>query len=348
MTARLTSEFREALLACDFALVVFMRESATWSILLATPAAAQLLGVELSELIGRDPGEFISPRDGFDAAMAALVELAAVDGVRAQRRVVRPGGERIAVTSWARLVEVDGRRGVAAVLAPVGDLGRLGRDPAVPWRNLAAIAVGTAGADWVIGRVSADIANVLGGTASDWPGRSLTGLVHPDDAEPFLATTASGQGLRAVHRIRFRHNDGSWVRVCTLVAPDPGDPTRQGRVFSLIGPSAPFSTRNEDRVIELESHLRRIGLEVRAAGVLDSLESLPAAGEFPQLAELSTRQWEILSRLRRGDRVATIAAELYVSPSTVRNHLAAIFRKFGVHSQAELLQLLRAPSLDHM
>jgi DNA-binding NarL/FixJ family response regulator len=56
---------------------------------------------------------------------------------------------------------------------------------------------------------------------------------------------------------------------------------------------------------------------------------------------LSPRQADILTRLLRGERVATIAAELYVSPTTVRNHLTAIFRKFGVHSQTELIELLR-------
>jgi DNA-binding NarL/FixJ family response regulator len=116
-------------------------------------------------------------------------------------------------------------------------------------------------------------------------------------------------------------------------------------VFALVGPPVPFPAP-ADRVRELESRLRRIGLEVRAAGVLDNLALLPTPGELPELGQLTTRQREILSRLRRGDRVATIAAELYVSPSTVRNHLAAIFRKFGVHSQAELLELLRRQPVD--
>ena len=31
---------------------------------------------------------------------------------------------------------------------------------------------------------------------------------------------------------------------------------------------------------------------------------------------------------------------MYLSPSTVRNHLTAIYRKFGVHSQAALLAKL--------
>jgi PAS domain S-box-containing protein len=52
---------------------------------------------------------------------------------------------------------------------------------------------------------------------------------------------------------------------------------------------------------------------------------------------LSARQREILAHLARGERVEEIAAAIYISPSTVRNHLSVIYRKFGVHSQAGLL-----------
>jgi DNA-binding NarL/FixJ family response regulator len=31
---------------------------------------------------------------------------------------------------------------------------------------------------------------------------------------------------------------------------------------------------------------------------------------------------------------------MYLSPNTVRNHLSAVFMKFGVHSQEELLEFL--------
>lgn len=243
-----------------------------------------------------------------------------------------------------RRVDVDGRPGVVALFVPVGDVGRLGRDPADPWRSLAAVAVGTADAKGVIAQLSADITNVLGGASSDWLGESLWSLVHPDDGRRLPDLTASGETMRAIDEVRFRHRDGSWVKVCALVAPDSGDHSR-GMVFALVGPPEPFPAP-ADRVSELASRLRRIGQEVRAAGVLDNLALLPTPGDLPELGQLTTRQREILSRLRRGDRVATIAAELYVSPSTVRNHLAAIFRKFGVHSQAELLELLRRQPVD--
>jgi DNA-binding NarL/FixJ family response regulator len=111
--------------------------------------------------------------------------------------------------------------------------------------------------------------------------------------------------------------------------------------FAIVGPPSFPAGSAADRIAELELRLRHIGAEVRAAGVLDAVDGLPAASDYPQLAELTSRQWEILSRLLRGERVGTIARTLYLSPSTVRNHLAAIFRKFGVHSQLELVDLLR-------
>jgi two-component system response regulator DctR len=66
-----------------------------------------------------------------------------------------------------------------------------------------------------------------------------------------------------------------------------------------------------------------------------------AIQEHPEIAELSTRQWEILSRLLEGARVSTIADELQISQSTVRNHLSTIFQRFEVHSQAELIDKFR-------
>lgn len=94
-----------------------------------------------------------------------------------------------------------------------------------------------------------------------------------------------------------------------------------------------------DRVVELETRLRRIAAELRAAGFLDP-DDLPGGGAEARLSELTPRQREVLERILKGQRVPAIASELFVSPSTVRNHLATIFRRFGVHSQSELIELM--------
>ena len=74
---------------------------------------------------------------------------------------------------------------------------------------------------------------------------------------------------------------------------------------------------------------------MQAAGV--GLPGTDHVYRDPALRGLSTRQGEVLRRLLRGERVPNIARELFVSQSTVRNHLSAIYRRLGVHSQTELL-----------
>jgi DNA-binding NarL/FixJ family response regulator len=106
-----------------------------------------------------------------------------------------------------------------------------------------------------------------------------------------------------------------------------------------IDTSAPVPAR--DRVIELEHRLRRIAAELEAAGVNDSFSRLPNPDRLPGLEDVTSRQREVATRLARGERVSAIARGMYLSPSTVRNHLTSLYRKVGVHSQSEFLDLLR-------
>jgi DNA-binding NarL/FixJ family response regulator len=57
---------------------------------------------------------------------------------------------------------------------------------------------------------------------------------------------------------------------------------------------------------------------------------------------LTNRQREILTRLLQGDRVPTISRGMHLAASTVRNHLTTIYRKVGVHSQADLIERLHS------
>jgi two-component system response regulator DesR len=89
-----------------------------------------------------------------------------------------------------------------------------------------------------------------------------------------------------------------------------------------------------------------------ATGPTFTLTALPVGARSPiaatdilaVLGDLPPRQLEVLTRLVDGERVQDIAQAMYLSESTIRNHLAAIFTKAGVHSQAQLLALLREHS----
>lgn len=92
--------------------------------------------------------------------------------------------------------------------------------------------------------------------------------------------------------------------------------------------------------------LTRIARELEQVGHLlgPTLAASKRIRDLPELASLSTREWEVLRGLVDHKRPPTIARELYISPHTVRNHLKSIFAKLGVHSQTELVErvLVRA------
>lgn len=73
----------------------------------------------------------------------------------------------------------------------------------------------------------------------------------------------------------------------------------------------------------------------------DPSETAPSEPRPRLLERVTAREATILTHLLENRRVPLIARMLQISPNTVRNHLKAVFRKAGVHSQDELLlQLL--------
>jgi DNA-binding NarL/FixJ family response regulator len=62
----------------------------------------------------------------------------------------------------------------------------------------------------------------------------------------------------------------------------------------------------------------------------DSPTSVPAS---VPLAKLTRRELEVLRLLTSGASTKAIATELFISPSTVRNHVHNILAKLGVHSR---------------
>lgn len=60
------------------------------------------------------------------------------------------------------------------------------------------------------------------------------------------------------------------------------------------------------------------------------------------LDELTDREREVFWLAAKGARKEEIGAALYISPATARTHLQRLYRKLGVHSQAELMALAAA------
>ena len=330
----------EAVQRCEFALVIW--NPANGRIGLANDAAAQLADLTLQALVGQSVFEFVTPRDHAER-VATDLKVGVLDLYEARHRfVVTHRPEPVPVRVWTRAIEVDGRRGAVTIVATDDVVGCLGRDPGRPWVELANVVVGTLDPTWRIRAVSAEAFSATGYEPTELPGLSLLDLLAPADAGRVGVTAGPPTEPTTFHDVQVAHRDGHWITGCLILAPSSGDPG--ATAFAFLTPSAKVETGRHDRLTSLELRLRRIGAEVRAAGLLEEMSQGPSLTAFPQLAELTTRQWEIVSRLLRGERVKGIAAEMYLSESTIRNHLSAIFAKFGVHSQAELLARLRQPA----
>lgn len=302
----------------------------------ANAAAVQLLGTPVEELIGADVISFIQPeeRAAATSGVAALADRA-VDAFQVRNRhVVGADGAAVAVDISGRRLESGSRRLALWVLAPAAPEISVG-----PVARPGEVVLAVTDHDWQLEYLSAD-ARLLGTSWEGLVGTSLLGIVHPSGAADFLeaASRAVRQRIAVSIASRLRSEKHLWTaRECLLMPLCEHDPPRLGVVITQIAAS-PDATSQET----IAAHVRHTAVNGRAAHSLDTLAAMTARPGSP---ELSARQIEMLSRVVQGEPVEVIASALYLSPSTVRNHLTALYRKFGVHSRAGLLvELLRMSS----
>jgi DNA-binding CsgD family transcriptional regulator len=136
--------------------------------------------------------------------------------------------------------------------------------------------------------------------------------------------------LLAAVALELRAQEGRWrtaFEARERVARDLRATVAQTLAYAGIDPGAATHGEVLDAVHELvdSSHVEREQLIDRVAAVL----AVPHHG-------LSPREQEILLLLARGDSDARIARTLFISPSTVRNHLHNMRRKLGLSTREEL------------
>ena len=127
------------------------------------------------------------------------------------------------------------------------------------------------------------------------------------------------------------------VRVPTLVLHARDDeviPIVEGRRLASEIPGAEFvelDSRNPV-LLEHEPAWQVFQRAVREFTGVARDEARPA-GEAP----LTKRERRILDLLRAGKTNAEIAAEVFISEKTVRNHLSSVYRKLGVSNRAQAI-----------
>ena len=307
------------------------------SIIEVSDSLATLWGGSREQLLTHDFSEVIEhPSDA--PSSFALLAAGEIDGYRRSHQAYRRlDGTVLAADVWLTGHTDPPRRFAIAIVLPTA---ASSADVAPPVRGVPQdpwLAVGTVDGEWLIDRISAEVERLLGYAAEAVVGQPVLAGVHPLDVRGLLATIERAtSGLSAVSTtVRLRRSSSTW-QTCRVVISGLGG--QAGLAFGFaVAPAA----RNAALagMTHWEDHLR---VQVGAAELTASLAAMPSARHLPGLARLTARELEIAARLLAGERVRPIARSLFLSESTVRNHLTGVYRKLGVGSQEELLGTLRA------
>ena len=138
--------------------------------------------------------------------------------------------------------------------------------------------------------------------------------------------------LSAVRRLRVDFPD---LKICLLSAYLEPPSVRDLLQAGIYG----YILKDDDYVSRIDAIIRDLadGRLYLSPQAYEALAQATRAEEREQ--PLSEREVEILRLAKRGLPNPQIAQALHISPGTVRNHLSAIYRKLGVHSRHEALQI---------
>ena len=328
-------------------LPVGLIELESFALLTLSRSAAALLGAPLDDLIGMSVLELTEQPEATRDALETMAR-GSIDAYEARRQLRRSDGSTSDVRLWVRDLGAQGHSGMALMLL-IPDPGTLGEEelariaPALP-----EVTVGTVDESGAFDRLSPEVQDLLGYASVDLDGELLLDSVHPDDVGRFRSAASRSLADRCGVgvTVRLANQTQGWEDVRMVLSPSDDEASRR-LGFSItddirtLEPSTGAPGRESTPMPELERGLARIANEIQALRVAVGVADLPAGEALPELADLSSRQWEVVTRLLDGQRPPAIAKAMYVSQSTIRNHLTAVFRKLGVHSQQELIDRLR-------
>lgn len=142
-----------------------------------------------------------------------------------------------------------------------------------------------------------------------------------------------GDGLDAVKKILGKYPETHIVMLTGSGSPDLLARSIEAGCVGLLSKDRPI-----DDVLSAVRSAARGELVIRS----DEFSSL--LGQLRKTPEqkthlLTARELEVLQKLGRGNSTETIAEDLFISVNTVRNHVANILSKLGVHSKLEAVAI---------
>jgi pimeloyl-ACP methyl ester carboxylesterase/DNA-binding CsgD family transcriptional regulator len=138
------------------------------------------------------------------------------------------------------------------------------------------------------------------------------------------------------------------VRVPTLVIHARDDacvPYSEGRTFAAGIPGASFVTLEGRNHILLESEPAWARFRTAVSAFVGQDGAEHAAASHACFDQLTERELDILRHLALGLSNAEIAARVFISEKTVRNHMTSIFSKLDVDSRSKAIVLARRQGL---
>ena len=174
---------------------------------------------------------------------------------------------------------------------------------------------------------------VVGDAASGEAGVQLSRGFRPDVVVMDMNMPGMS-GIEATRRVLEAHPDAS-VLMLTVAADDE-------RVLEAIRAGAIGYLLKEARLPEIVAGVRaaaegRWPIAPRVAGALVASVRERGAGPHPgvEAGTLTERERAVLALLAEGHDNSAIADRLFISPSTVKNHISSVLAKLGVENRVQ-------------
>ncbi len=168
-------------------------------------------------------------------------------------------------------------------------------------------------------------------------GGDVAALVHRARPDVLLLDLFIEPEFDALATVRSLRVDFPDLKICLLSAylePSLVRDMLQAGVYGYI-------LKDDDYVSRIDAIVRDLadGEIYLSPQAYAALAQATRTGGKEKAQLLSEREVEILRLAKRGLPNPQIAQSLHISPGTVRNHLSAVYRKLGVHSRHEALQI---------
>jgi DNA-binding NarL/FixJ family response regulator len=166
-------------------------------------------------------------------------------------------------------------------------------------------------------------------------GTDVAALVQKTRPDVLLLDLLIEADFDAISAVRQLRADFPALRICLLSAYLEPSLVRDLLQAGTYG----YILKDDDYVSHIDRIIRNLadGQLYLSPGAYQALAE--ATRQVNVAPDLSEREIEILRLAQRGLPNTKIAQVLSISPGTVRNHLSAAYRKLGVHSRHEALQI---------